>query len=335
MRKVNVFSYELDEQFERGTIANRGAALGAKLGAQKIGAGLYEIDEGRWVWPYHYHHGVEEWLYVVAGAPVLRDRRGERTLTAGDFVCFPSGHVGAHTVAGPGRVVIFSVGGWPDPSVSVYPDSDKVGARPGETGVPRLDNLDFPREAAVGYWFGEGSGEPVDSPELVRAPTRGYRPLEFNVTTIPTDRIAVEPPDGFRVRTAPLGELLCAERLGATLYDIDPGQGSLRPYHYEYGREEWLLVIAGSPTLRSKAGEELLAAGDLVCFPEGPDGAHRVLNRSTEVARVVLFSTQEVPVVRIFPDSRRLMVSYSRDHDASLFRLEDELGSAEYWDGEA
>jgi uncharacterized cupin superfamily protein len=335
MRKVNLFDCELDEHDERGSIANRGATLGRKLGARKIGAGLYEIEEGLWVWPYHYHHGVEEWLYVVAGSPVLRDRRGERTLTAGDFVCFPSGHVGAHTVGGPGRVAIFSVGGWPNPSICVYPDSDKVGSRPGDTGVPGLDNLDFPREAAVDYWFGEGSGEPVDSPELVRAPRRGYRPLEFNAITIQTDRIPIEPPDGFRVRTAPLGQLLCAERLGATLYDIEPGQGSPRPYHYEYGREEWLHVIAGTPTLRGTGGEELLGAGDLVCFPEGPDGAHRVLNRSSESIRVVLFSTQEIPAVRIFPDSRKLMVTYSRDHEAALFRQDDERGSDEYWDGEA
>ena len=32
------------------------------------------------IWPYHYHHGVEEWLYVLAGAPVLREPAGERPM---------------------------------------------------------------------------------------------------------------------------------------------------------------------------------------------------------------------------------------------------------------
>jgi uncharacterized cupin superfamily protein len=82
MRKVNVFDCELDGYFEHGTIANHGAALGPKLGAERIGAGLYEVEDGRWVWPFHYHYGVEEWLYVVTGSPLLRDRSPPETSSA-------------------------------------------------------------------------------------------------------------------------------------------------------------------------------------------------------------------------------------------------------------
>jgi hypothetical protein len=39
-----------------------------------------------------------------------------------------------------------------EPSISVYPDSDKVGTRPGEH---RGDRLDFRRLDAVDYWEGE------------------------------------------------------------------------------------------------------------------------------------------------------------------------------------
>ena len=63
---------------------------------------------------------------MIAGAPVLRDPAGERTLAPGDLVCFPSGHLGAHTLKGPGRFVIFATGRHVEPWMSVYPDSDKV-----------------------------------------------------------------------------------------------------------------------------------------------------------------------------------------------------------------
>ncbi|MGA9860019.1 MAG: cupin domain-containing protein [Solirubrobacteraceae bacterium] len=102
----------------------------------------------QWTFPYHYHHGAEEWLYVVAGTPTLRDPDGERLLAPGDLVCFPSGPSGAHAVRGPGRVVMFSAGG-SGASISVYPDSDKLGVRPPGGGE---DRLNFRRRDAVDYW---------------------------------------------------------------------------------------------------------------------------------------------------------------------------------------
>jgi len=67
----------------------------------------------------------------------------------GDLVCFPSGPEGAHALRGPGRIVIFSTG--QRPSVSVYPDSDKVGVR----AVGDEEPLNFRRGDAVDYWEGE------------------------------------------------------------------------------------------------------------------------------------------------------------------------------------
>jgi uncharacterized cupin superfamily protein len=328
VRKVNVLDCELEEQYERGTIANRAASLGAKLRADRIGAGLYEAEAARWVWPYHYHHGVEEWLYVVDGAPVLRDLRGERTLRPGDFVCFPSGHEGAHTVAGPGRFVIFSVGGWPEASVCVYPDSDKIGTRPGDTGVPGLDNLDFRRQDAVDYWYGEGSDEPVPAPDLVMPPEDGRRLPVYNAMTLEAEASDSEQPDGFRRRVRRLGKLLGAERMAATICELDPGQGGA-PYHCEHGREEWLLVVTGGPSLRHPEGEDQLRPGDLVCLPDGPEGARRLTNNSSELARAVFLSTDEVPSVREYLDRRTMMVRYSREHDAAVFPLSDFW----YWEG--
>jgi quercetin dioxygenase-like cupin family protein len=79
---------------------------------------------------------------------------------------------------------------------------------------------------------------------------------------------------GYRWRARMIGPAVGATMLGATFYELPPGQKSF-PYHYEYGTEEWLLVVAGRPTLRMPEGKQELDAGDVVCFPEGPEGAHR------------------------------------------------------------
>ena len=327
MRKLNVFDCELEEEEGNGTIAHRGVTLGTQLGASRIGASLYEVARDRWVWPYHYHHGAEEWLYVVDGAPVLRDLRGERILRPGDFVCFPSGYEGAHTVGGPGRFVMFSVGGWPKPSVVAYPDSDKVATLAGDSGVRGLDTLNFRRSDAVDYWYGEGSDAPVRAVEPVRAPADG-RPLPAcNALELETDPSDMEQPDGFQRRVRRLGKLLGAERLAATICEIDPGQGGA-PYHCEHGREEWLLVVSGTPTLRHPDGEDVLAPGDLVCLPDGRAGARRLLNRSDAPARAIFLSTDEVPSVREYLDKRWMLVRYSREHDALEFPLHD----FHYWE---
>jgi len=127
----------------------RSARVGEAIGAGRIGGSVYSLDEGQRTFPYHYHHGVEEWLIVVAGEPTLRTPAGERQLSPGETVAFPSGVAGAHTVRGPGRVLILSVDR-PN-SVVVYPDSDKLGTRPPEPG----DRLNFRRSTAVDYWDGE------------------------------------------------------------------------------------------------------------------------------------------------------------------------------------
>ena len=89
--------------------------------------------------------------------------------------------------------------------------------------------------------------------------------------------------------------------------DLDPGEGS-EPYHYVYGREEWLLVLAGTPTLRHPQGEDQLEVGDLVCFPEGPAGAHRLLNRGESVVRALFISTTGLPANVCYPDTGHWLI---------------------------
>src|SRR5437764_1200449 len=84
-------------------------------------------------------------------------------------------------------------------------------------------------------------------------------------------------PEGFRSGVFRMGPLLGAKQLGATVYELSPGE-AVCPYHYEYGEEEWLVVLQG-PTVRNPDGTEELEPWDVVCFPVGPTGAHLIRNQ--------------------------------------------------------
>ena len=114
-------------------------------------------------------------------------------------------------------------------------------------------------------------------------------------------------PPGYEVLYARLGPLLGASNLGMTVYELHPGQ-SICPYHYEYPEEEWLIVLEGRPTLRVPDGEHELDPGDTVCFPMGPDGAHKVTNRTTDRVLVAMLSTKAKTAVCVYPDSDKVGV---------------------------
>jgi uncharacterized cupin superfamily protein len=137
---------------------------------------------------------------------------------------------------------------------------------------------------------------------------------------------------GFSWRRAAVGRKLGAEKIGASLYELQPGERTF-PYHYEYGNEEWLVVVGGRPTLRAPDGEHELRPGDVVCFPEGPEGAHQVRNDTDEPIRVLIASTKRQPDAAVYPDSGKMGV-WSGNEDADpgrLFRIGD---AVDYWDGE-
>jgi uncharacterized cupin superfamily protein len=114
-------------------------------------------------------------------------------------------------------------------------------------------------------------------------------------------------PDRFSSRYARLGREAGARRTGATVYDLDPGQ-AVCPYHYEHGEEEWLLVVAGRPSVRTPEGVEELGPHELVFFPTGPGGAHQILNETDAPARVLMWSNVVFPTSTVYPDSDKVGV---------------------------
>ena len=125
---------------------------------------------------------------------------------------------------------------------------------------------------------------------------------------------------------------VAAEALGASLYELPPGERTWK-YHYEVGNDELLVVVSGRPTLRTPQGEEELRPGDCILFPQGPDGAHQVVNGSDEPARVLLVSNFALPRAAFYPDTDEVMVRWSPEpDDRLLFGRDDAVG---YWDRES
>jgi uncharacterized cupin superfamily protein len=127
---------------------------------------------------------------------------------------------------------------------------------------------------------------------------------------------------------ARLGPKLGASLLGMSIYDLPSGQ-AICPYHFDWTDEEWLIVIAGSPSVRAPDSEAVLSPGDVACFPAGPSGAHQIANRSEEPVRVAMLSTKNEFGIAEYPDSDKVGVWAGDAH--YLLRRSAHL---DYWDGE-
>ena len=137
-------------------------------------------------------------------------------------------------------------------------------------------------------------------------------------------------PDGFRAGMFRFGPRLGAERTGASVYELPPGQ-AVCPYHYEYGEEEWVLVLQGRPTLRTPDGSERLEPFDVAFFPRGPAGAHQVRNDTDAPARVLMWSEVIVPAATVYPDSDKIGVwTGNKADDVMVERSSD----VDYYHGE-
>lgn len=108
---------------------------------------------------------------------------------------------------------------------------------------------------------------------------------------------------GKRMRRSEGARLVCA------VWELGPGQDGT--YHLHHGTEEILIVLQGRATLRSPEGERELEVGEVVHFPEGPDGAHAVLNRSDAPVRYLMAASHSPLDVIEYPDDEK-MIAYTK-----------------------
>jgi uncharacterized cupin superfamily protein len=140
--------------------------------------------------------------------------------------------------------------------------------------------------------------------------------------------------DGFHALRARISRQAGAERLGLSLWEVQPGQAAY-PYHYHHTEEEMILVLAGTASLRTPEGLRDLPEGEVVALLRGEGGAHQIANRGTGVLRFLAFSNHGEPDIVIYPDSGKLGAFERRPDGTGLwtmFRSEDGVG---YWEGES
>jgi uncharacterized cupin superfamily protein len=103
------------------------------------------------------------------------------------------------------------------------------------------------------------------------------------------------------------------EILAASLHELPP-RGPGGPLHFHHGNEEMLVVLKGTPTLRTPEGERRLAEGEVVVFRRGPQDAHKCSNDTDEPVRYLMISNNASPDAVEYPEEGLLSVmAYTHD----------------------
>jgi uncharacterized cupin superfamily protein len=153
--------------------------------------------------------------------------------------------------------------------------------------------------------------------------------LRVNIAD-PAFKYDPEDPEGYKAGMYRFGKDLGAQQTGTSVYELPPGQ-AICPYHYEYGEEEWAMVLSGRPSLRTPEGIGQLEPWDVVFFPKGPAGAHQVRNETADPVRVMMWSQVIVPSASAYPDSDKVGIWTGVEGESLLVERSSEV---DYYHGE-
>jgi uncharacterized cupin superfamily protein len=113
------------------------------------------------------------------------------------------------------------------------------------------------------------------------------------------------------------------------VYELPPGK-SAYPYHYHLKNEETFFILKGEGLLRSAEGERTVKAGDLLFFPAGEEGVHKLTNTSeTELLVYLDFDVVHDLDVTVYPDSGKIGI-WGKDTN-KIYRMNDDVP---YYEGE-
>src|SRR6478736_294767 len=101
--------------------------LGMAAGLTQFGVNLLRLAPGVWSSQRHWHHGEDEFVYVLEGEVVLVTDAGEERLVAGDCAGFRAGDPDGHHLQNRSdrEAVVLEVGtSTPGGDVAEYPDID-------------------------------------------------------------------------------------------------------------------------------------------------------------------------------------------------------------------
>lgn len=142
-----------------------------------------------------------------------------------------------------------------------------------------------------------------------------------------------ERPEGFRSRRARIGYELGTELIGASLWEVPPGEAAY-PYHFHYADEELIVVLSGRPSLRAPEGVRELEAGEAVHFPLGEKGGHQIFNQTDEMVTFLAVSSHGRPDIVVYPDSNKIGVGERLPKGGGLRAFFPRDAAVNYWTGE-
>lgn len=107
----------------------------------------------------------------------------------------------------------------------------------------------------------------------------------------------------YRRKFVPIGG---AKHTLVSIYEVPPGKAAY-PYHYHHKNEETFYILSGTGILRTPEGERRVKPGDLLFFPTGAAGAHKLTNDSqTENLCYIDFDVVHDIDIAVYPDSEKI-----------------------------
>ena len=130
----------------------------------------------------------------------------------------------------------------------------------------------------------------------------------------------------FRRKFIPFGG---ANNTLVSIYEIPPGK-SAYPYHYHHKNEETFYILSGEGILRTPEGERKVCAGELLFFPTGQAGAHKLTNVSQSENLVYIdFDVVHDVDVTAYPDSDKIGI-----WGMGINKIYPDNSNVDYYDGE-
>ncbi|HEY4441254.1 MAG TPA: cupin domain-containing protein [Candidatus Elarobacter sp.] len=269
------------------------AATGAEIVASALDAPLLAQPPSRTVQPGEFVHG---WRVIgVAGAKtpgeIVLYRRALRTAIVGDVIW-----------------------GTPAGALTLMPDAKLTDPPRAALSLRELrervvDNLLVGDGACI---FGNAH---LAIGTMLDARTDAFVD-RVNVDELPLLQFPDDPPP-YTGGWNDVGRMLGAEKLGYGVLRLPRGT-AFCPYHWHTREEELFVVMRGTPALRTPRGTQTLRPGDLIAFPTGPNGAHRLENHADEDAIVLAIANTDPGDACFYPDSQKFVVEATgtlvRDH---------------------
>lgn len=142
----------------------------------------------------------------------------------------------------------------------------------------------------------------------------------------PTHRCEHEGYEYFRRKFIPFG---ASKNALASVYEVPPGKAAY-PYHYHHKNEETFYILSGEGILRTPDGERRVGKGELLFFPTGPAGAHKLTNCSGSENLVYIdFDVVHDIDFAVYPDSDKIGI-----WGMGINRIYPQSADTDYYHGE-